>query len=452
MRDLTHGPISKHIVAMAVPIAVGMLVQTLYYLVDLYFVSRLGAPALAGVSAAGNAMFLVLAMLQMLNVGTIAVVSHAVGRKDRQQANLAFNQAVGLAAVLGAAVLAGGYALADDYMGSIGADAATVEAGLTYLRWFIPGLALQFTVTAQGAALQGTGIVKPTMVVQMVTVLLNVALTPVLVAGWGTGVPLGVKGAALSSLISIAAGVVLMSVYFLKLERYVRFDAALWRPRPAVWKKVLGIGFPVGGEFALLFVYMAAIYAVIADFGASAQAGFGVGVRVMQAIFLPAMAVAFATPAIAGQNFGARSAERVRATFRTAAWMNAAIMALLTLLCRLEPEWLVASFASNPEVLRVAAGFIYVISLNFVANGLIFTCSGMFQGMGNTWPALASTTTRIATFVLPAFWLARQPGFRLEHVWYLSVATVGLQCVLSLSLLHWQLDRRLRFAAAPAAP
>lgn len=451
MRDLTRGPIHSHVIAMAVPIAIGMFVQTLYYLVDLYFVSRLGEVALAGVSAAGNAMFLVLAIVQMLNVGTIAAVSHSVGEKDRAKANLVFNQVVVLAALLGATVLAGGYAVADTYMSAVGADAATVDAGLTYLRWFIPALALQFAITAQGAALQGTGIVKPTMAVQLFTVVVNMILTPVLIAGWGTGVPLGVAGAAIASLISVAVGVTLMGFYFVKLEHYVGFDASLWRPRLAVWRRVLGIGLPAGGEFALMFVYIATIYAVISDFGATAQAGFGVGMRVMQAVFLPAMAIAFATPAIAGQNFGARDAGRVRATFRTAALMSVVVMTLLALLCHVKPEWLVAPFSSDAGVLGVAAVFINILSWNFVASGLIFTCSGMFQAMGNTWPSLGSGATRIATFVFPAFWLAGRPGFRLEQVWYLSVATVALQCVLSLGLLYWQLGRRLRFDRPAAA-
>ena len=109
MKDLTRGPIPGHIVALAVPIAVGMLVQTLYYLVDLYFVSRLGSVALAGVGAAGNMMFLVFALTQMLSVGTVATVSHAVGADDKRRANLVFNQAVLLAGVLAVATLAAGY-------------------------------------------------------------------------------------------------------------------------------------------------------------------------------------------------------------------------------------------------------------------------------------------------------------------------------------------------------
>ena len=85
---------------------------------------------------------------------------------------------------------------------------------MTYLRWFAPGLALQFALVAMGSALRGTGVVKPTMVVQAGTVLLNIVLAPVLIAGWGTGRPLGVAGAALASTLAIAAGVVLMAFYF----------------------------------------------------------------------------------------------------------------------------------------------------------------------------------------------------------------------------------------------
>ena len=99
MRDLTQGPITGNLVQMAVPIAVGMLAQTLYFLVDLYFVAQLGDAAIAGVSAAGIAMFIVMALTQTLGVGTVALVAQAVGRKDPNDANLVFNQSLVLAAI-----------------------------------------------------------------------------------------------------------------------------------------------------------------------------------------------------------------------------------------------------------------------------------------------------------------------------------------------------------------
>ena len=443
MKDLTTGSIPTHVIQMAAPMAIGMLIQTLYFLVDLYFVARLGDAAVAGVSLGGTVMYIVLGLTQMLGVGTVALISHAVGRKDQDDANLLFNQSLLLSFICLGITLIGGYGLGGAYLASVGADAATTREGLTYLHWYLPGLALQFALVAMGSALRGTGIVKPTMVVQVLTLLINIVLAPVLIAGWGTGHALGVAGAGLASSLSVAAGVVMMWVYFVRMEHYVSFRASQLRPRIETWKRMLAIGFPAGAEFALMFVFMAVIYSVIAPFGAAAQAGFGIGGRVMQAIFLPAMAIAFATPAIAGQNFGARNPQRVRETFRVAALMSSAVMFLLTLLCHWQPGWMISRFTDEAEVIAVGTVFLQLISLNFVAQGIIFTCSGMFQALGNTWPALLSTAIRLLTFALPVLWLSRQADFRIEQVWYLSVATVALQAVISFFLLRDQLRVRL---------
>lgn len=443
MKNLTEGSISLHLLTIALPIAFGMLLQTLYIFVDLYFVAHLGDVAIAGVSAAGNLMFLVFALTQTLSVGTVALISHAVGRQDQHDANYVFNQSVAMSAVCAALTLAGGYGLSGAYMHALAADAATVAAGLSYLHWFLPGLALQFAMVVMGSALRGTGIVRPTMLVQVVTVLLNTVLAPVLIAGWGTGHPLGVAGAGLASTLAIAVGVALLSFYFLRLERYVAFDLTRWRPHWLTWRRMLNVGVPVGGEFGLISVYTALIYWIIRDFGAPAQAGFGIGLRINQAIFLPAMAIAFAAAPIAGQNFGARQPARVRETFRVTGLVSCALMAVLTLLCQWQAPGLVRFFTYDPEVIRRGGEYLHIVSWNFVAMGLVLTCSSMFQALGHTWPALLSTASRLMLFALPALWLARQPGFRLVYVWYLSVGTVALQALVSLLLLRWQLRERL---------
>lgn len=449
MLDLTEGPVRRHLIAMALPTAIGMLMQTLYYLVDLYFVGRLGDAALAGVGAAGTVMMVVIAMTQVLGVGTVALIAQAVGRKDADDANLVFNQSLLMAAGCAVFTLVAGYGLSGAFMGSVGADPATTVAGLDYLHWFLPGMALQFALVAMGSALRGTGIVKPTMVVQMATVLLNVLLAPVLIAGWGTGRPMGVAGAGLASTLSVAFGVAILYLYFHRLEKYVAVRRDQLRPRLETWRRLLGIGLPSGGEFLLMFVIMAVIYGTIRDFGPDAQAGFGVGSRLMQAIFLPAMALAFAVAPVAGQNFGARRHDRVRETFRSAAVMSSVLMLVLTVACQWQPAWLVAGFAADPGVVAVGAVYLGTVSWNFVASGIVFCCSGMFQALGNTIPSLVSSASRLVTFVLPALWMAHRPGVDLRHFWYLSVASVTLQAVTSLLLLRMVMRQRLP-AAAPA--
>ena len=456
MKDLTQGSITRLLIGLAVPIAIGMLFQTLYFLVDLYFVSRLGDAAIAGVSSAGTAGFVILALTQMLGVGTVALVAQAAGAKDQAQANLVFNQSVLLSALCGAATLVAGILVTGPYLRAVSADEATASAGIAYLYAYTPGLALQFAVVALGSALRGTGIVRPTMLVQMLTVVVNIVLAPVLIAGWGTQRPLGTAGAGLASSLAIGVGVLLLWIYFVRLEHYVGLSSKLWRPQWATIRRILNIGLPAGGEFFMMFVILGVIYWVIRGFGPAAQAGFGIGGRMMQALFLPVMALAFGATPLAGQNFGARHYERVRATFWHAAILSSVLMLGLTLVCQLRPQLFIQGFSRQPDVIAVGAEYLRIISWNFVATGLIFTCSGLFQALGNTWPSLLSSASRLLTFALPAFWLSTRPGFTLTQVWHLSVATVALQALTSLWLLRREFRRKLRAAAilpvAVAAP
>jgi putative MATE family efflux protein len=448
MKDLTQGSILSHISVMAPQIFAGMIMIMLCQLIDLYFVSHLGDAAVAGVGAAGNAGFLINALTQVLSVGTVALIAHAVGRKDRADANLVFNQALGLAAAGGIVTLLAGGWLARSYMSSVAADSAVIEAGTTYLIWFMPALALQFAMLVMTSALRGTGIVRPTMIIQTVTVIVNIVLAPVLISGWVTGRPLGVAGAGLASSIAVVIGVAMMSMYFHRAEHYVGIRRKLWRPQIAQWKRIVSIGLPAGGELAIVFVSMAVIYYALRDFGAAAQAGFGIGARLLGVVHMPAIAIAVAASAIAGQNFGAGHNERVKDTFRSVLMLDTAVMVVFTIVAQWRPEVWLGGFTDDPRTIAIGALFLRMISLNLVAQGLIFVCSGMFQGLGNTRPALLSSAARLITYSLPLLWLSAMPGFRIEYVLYLSIATTTMHAGLSLWLLRLEFRKRL----APSLP
>src|SRR5256886_16023513 len=155
MKDLTQGSIVSHILSMAPPIVAGMVTIMICQLVDLYFVAGLGEAAIAGVAAAGNLVFLLNGVLQVLGVGTVSLIAHAVGRKDRVDANLVFNQSLGLAAVCGLLTLVAGFAFAGGYMRMGAANEATVEAGTTDLLWLMPAPARQFFREVFGSGLRG---------------------------------------------------------------------------------------------------------------------------------------------------------------------------------------------------------------------------------------------------------------------------------------------------------
>jgi Na+-driven multidrug efflux pump len=208
------------------------------------------------------------------------------------------------------------------------------------------------------------------------------------------------------------------------------------------------IGLPAGGEFLLMFVLMAVLYWVLRRFGPDAQAGFGIGIRIMQSMFLPAMAVAFAAAPIVGQNFAAGKFLRVRETFLLATLIGSCIMVCLTLFCQWGSAWVVRGFTKDATALGVGTQYLQVLSWNFLASGFVFTCSAVFQGLGNTVPAVLSSASRLVSFVVPVLWMSTQPDFALIHVWYLSVASVALQAVFSLWLVRREFRLRLPGAAA----
>src|SRR6266403_2133702 len=353
MKDLTTGSVTRHLLHMSAFLAVSMVVQTLYLLADLYWVGHLGKEAIAAVGVAGNLTMIVLALTQMLGVGTTTLISQAAGRKDQPHAELAFNQSFVMSIVIAFALGVVGFILRPAYCDWLSADTATATLAKAYLLWFLPGLLLQFPLVALGSALRATGIIKPAVGFQVLSVFLNIVLAPLLI--------------------------------------------------------------------------------------------FGIGPRVMQAFFLPVVALSFAVSPVVGQNFGGRHADRVRRSVYSAIGIASLMMLVLTLIAYLAPAALIRIFSSDPRVIAFGSDYLRIVSLNFVSAGIVFTTSSVFQGIGNTLPPLFSSVTRLILFALPAVLISRTPGFEIRHVWYLSVGSIILQMCANLLLLRHELRKRLRF-------
>ena len=312
-----------------------------------------------------------------------------------------------------------------------------------YLEWFIPAMALQFAMVAMGAALRGTGNFKPGMLVQTGTVVINMVTAPFLIFGWGPFPEMGVSGAAVATFISIVVGVAWISFYFIDAKAYLRFHFGHWKPQLRVWWDMLKIGLPAGAEFALMGVYMAVVYAITKPFGAPAQGGFTIGLRVIQSVFLPVVALGFAVAPVAGQNFAAHKGDRVRAAFRAAAGMAAVFMLIIGVAMYVGAAAVMRIFTEDPEAIGVGVEYLRIVVVTFVPSGITFVSSSMFQALGNTIPPLATSTLRILIAAVPAIFLARVAGFHLTWIWYLGAIAVVLQMTLNLILLQREFKLKL---------
>jgi putative MATE family efflux protein len=387
---------------------------------------------------------IVLALTQMLGVGTTALISQAAGRKDQARAEFVFNQSVAMSILTGAMVGVCTFAIMRQYANALCADALTATLARSYLAWFIPALMLQFPMVSLGSALRATGIVKPTVVLQVLSVVLNGVLAPFMI--FGIGFPkMGVSGAALSTFVAVLFADVLMIIYFEKKYHYLRFRAAQLWPEMKTWWAMLKIGLPAGAEFVLLFVYITVVYSIIIGFGAAAQAGFGIGVRVMQSLFLPVVALSFAVSPMVGQNFGGRQAERVRHSVYSGLGIAAVVMIVLALITWAAPGTMIRAFSKDPNVIAFGRDYLNIVAFNFVAAGIVFTSSSIFQGLGNTIPPLLSSASRLILFALPAIVISHRGGFDIKLIWYLSVASQLIQACFNLWLLRRELHKKLRF-------
>lgn len=425
--------------------AVSMVVQTLYLLADLFWVGRLGKEAIAAVGLAGTLNMIILALTQMLGVGTTALIAQAAGRKDQAHAELVFNQSCVMSIWIAVALGVVGSLSINGYTNAVSADAQTAALARSYLYWFLPGLLLQFPLVSMGSALRATGIVQAPMIISVLSVLLNILLAPLLIFGIGPWPKLGVTGAALATFISILFATLLVFWYFEKKYHYLRFRFSEWRAQFKIWWTMLRIGLPAGAEFVLLFVYILIVYAIIKNFGPAAQAGFGVGARVMQALFLPVVALSFAASPVVGQNFGGRQADRVWSAVKSSLGMAILLMLVLAGITWAIPERMIRCFSNDPAVVQFGSDYLRIVAFNFVAAGIVFTSSSMFQGLGNTIPPLLSSASRLFLFALPAWILSYQPGFHIKIVWYLSMGSQLLQAGVNLVLLYRELHKKLKF-------
>jgi Na+-driven multidrug efflux pump len=250
-------------------------------LADLYWVGHLGKEAIAAVGVAGNMTMIVLALTQMLGVGTTTLISaQAAGRKDQPQAELVFNQSFVMSILIALALGVVGFLLRPAYCEWLSADAATANLAKAYLLWFFTRA---FTPCflwwrwAQRCARPES--LSPTVGFQVLSVLLNIVLAPLLIFGIGPWPKLGVTGAALATFISILVADVLIVIYFERKYHYLRFRFPLFKPQPKSLGRDAADRCAGRAEFVLIFVYIMLVTRSSAALDQQAQAGFGIGAR-----------------------------------------------------------------------------------------------------------------------------------------------------------------------------
>jgi putative MATE family efflux protein len=438
--DLTKGPILKTLVRLAVPVTVSMVMFTVYLMVDLYFVGRLGPEAVAALSISGNAFFIHLGFSAILGTGGMALIAQAFGRRDYDYAARVFKQCILLALIVGVVEAAVGLMIAPTYIKYFGGKGQSLEWGIQYFQIFVISFLFMILIYTIGNCYRGMGDTKRPMIIMLQANLMNIVLDPILIFGW-LGLPgMGVRGAALASVISqIYALAIYGHLIFIK-ESHIKIKGE-WQLNLSIIRKSLYIGVPSGLNHFLLAANLLITFRVVSAYGTAALASIGIGFRILQVIYIPVIAVASAMAAIVGQNLGANKYKRITGTFARAWLISTLFMLFCTAVCQTFPDYIIGIFSNDPDVIRFGVGYLRVFSLGFIIVGAIMVFSAVFQGLGKTYPSLIGAVVDNALFAGLVFTLPVYFSWGIQSIWWIKLTTAIIETAVVAVWLNGMLKR-----------
>ncbi|MBW2609987.1 MAG: MATE family efflux transporter [Deltaproteobacteria bacterium] len=422
--DLTQGSMPRLITKLAVPICLGMLMHAVYSMADLYFVGRLGPHAVAAVSISGNAFFIMMGLSMILGTGGMALIAQAFGRKDYEEANRIFKQSLILSLSCGLAIAFIGIAIARPFVSFFGGHGDSLTWGVEYFQVFSISLTVLLLLFVVGSGFRGMGDTKTPMFIMMQSAVLNIILDPLLIFGL-LGMPaMGVRGAAVASLVAQLYALAWYAHLIFIKGSHIQLSGS-WRPDLVIIKRSLAIGIPSGLTMYFVGFNMMIGYRVVSGYGTAALASLGIGFRIIQSCYLPSMGIAAAVAAAVGQNYGARIYSRIRQSIDFGLRSTTCIMILGTAVCCIFSAGLIDLFSKDQEVIRYGIIYLTITSLTNPAVGMLMVISSSFQGLGKTYPAFVSAAIDTGLFALLVLTLPGYFGWGIQAIWWIkAIATV----------------------------
>ena len=384
-QDYTEGPIGRSVVLLAIPMVLEMARESIFAVTDIFFVSRLGANAVATVGLTESLLAVVYALAMGLGIGATALVARRVGEKDADGAANAAVQAIALAIGISIVLGAIGAWLAPTLLALMGASPAVIAEGAGYTRVMLGGEAAIIVLFVANAIFRGAGDAAIAMRVLWIANAINIVLGPLLIFGVGPLPRLGVVGAAIATTIGRATGAAIAlsklgghNAHVSVSRRHLRLDLPVMR-------QILSLSGTATLQMLVGTASWIGLVRIISTFGSAALAGYTIGIRVIIFALLPSFGLSNAAATMVGQALGARKPERAERAVWTAGHYNAAFLLAMGLVFVALAPTIVGFFTTDPAVVPFAIDCLRITALGFplYAYGMVFTTS--FNGAGDTW-------------------------------------------------------------------
>lgn len=426
-------PIGKLLATMSIPVIFSMLVQSLYNVVDSIFVSQIGEDALTAVSLAFPLQMLIIAFALGVGVGVNSLIARKLGEGNKDAASQTASTGIFLAIINAILFLLIGLFFTKFFMQMFSNDATIVDMGTSYLSIVLIFSFGVFVEIACSRILQATGNMIIPMISQLIGAITNIILDPILIFGL-LGLPaMGIKGAAVATVIGQIFSMIFSLTMFKIKTHDVHIQIRGFRPQMSTVIDIYKVGLPTIVMNAIGSVTTTFLNAILITFSSTAVAIFGIYFKLQSFVFMPVFGLTQGAMPIMGYNFGANNQKRFKHAFLLATLTSFVIMTLGTLLFWFFPAELLSLFNGTPELISMGIYVLRVLSLCFIPASFGIMISTMFQAIGHGFKSLVMSLLRQLIIIIPSAWLFAQL-FGLDGVWFCYPLAEAICCIIFIPL------------------
>lgn len=402
MQDYTTGSIRRAVILLAIPMVLEMCMESVFAVVDIFFVSHIGKHATSVVGLTESTITIVYSLAIGISMAATAVVARRIGEKNPEAASKAGMQAVLIALTLTLTISFTGFVFAADILKWMGAEPETISSGINYTRIIMAGSIVIMLLFLLNGIFRGAGDAMMAMKSLWLANICNIILCPLLIRGFGPIPAFGVTGAAMATTIGRGIGVLYQLYHLFDGKRLVKFATKYLKPDWAIIRSIIDIAWHATLQFIIASGSWIVLARLVAQTGHSdATAGYQIAIRIVMFFLLPAWGLSNAAATLVGQNLGALQPQRAEDSVLKTAKYNAIFMLSVSSIIIILAPWIISFFTKEPAVAGYAIDAARIISSGYVFYGIGMVMANAFNGAGDS-----RTPTYINLF---GFWCFQIP-------------------------------------------
>jgi len=437
----------KALWTLAVPIMFGMGIHTLYNIVDMLFIGRLGGDAIAGVAFNMPIFFLMLGLTMGLGSGVTASIARLIGQKNKSGADNSAEHAIAMAACISGVFTLLGLYYGKDILAIFGAEGNILTLGWDYLSMIVLGLPFMVFSGFFRSILAGEGDMKFPMMVAGLGTILNIILDPIFIFNledYGNiGLGMGVKGAALATVVSqLSVFLIFIYMLFIKEHAYISFNLKAFSPSKIILWDIVKVGLPASLSMIIMAVGQGVFNKILIQYSSQTVAAYQVAGRLDMLIFLPIFAIAGAMTTLVGMFYGSKEIRALNQIIRYGILSAFLITLVSSTFVYLFADIFSSWFTKDQEIIDVSVGFLRLLSLIYPLVAIAITSGRVMQGLGKGLPVLIITIIRVLGISAP---LAIYFSFILEKPvewnWYAMMVAAAVSFLIAIYWVRFELNK-----------